>query len=241
MTKSGRKRDITVMHSRKQKRNPKPQPLGHGFFIKTFGCRLNQAESDLMAEKLTRQGMSLTELGKADRVIIHSCAVTKKAQKQVAQFVRRARRENPSCRLWLMGCGTFSDLPADKIMSNEEKRDWLKKDPAKAKALGKRGRKGLVKVQDGCDRFCSYCIVPYQRGRSVSQPTGEVIRRVNQLAENGIDWVVLTGVDIVRYQDEEIDFFRLIEEILLKTKLPSFGIWLSFAFDGEGWGRQEIG
>lgn len=204
---------------------------GKTFAVYTFGCRLNQAESQLIKEKLLVEGLKETVISQADWVIINSCVVTQKAQKEVGQFVRRIRRENSNCQLWLVGCFAdlkridhqLSDLPVDRWLTNKEKRAWLKGFlvPTSFKSQGR----GLVKIQEGCQHFCSYCLVPYLRGKSVSLPADFVLNNVRRLVERGTKWVVLTGVEVIHYQDHNLDFLSLVEKILKQTsvKLISFG------------------
>ncbi len=200
------------------------------FFIYTFGCRLNQAESALIRAKLLSQGWQEAPLEIASRIIINSCAVTQKASKEVAQYVRHCRRLNPQAKIWLMGCWVDAqkvaaakiNLPADRYFNNQQKRLWIGE---KFENYPLNKSRALIKIQDGCNQFCSYCLVPYLRGRSQSRPFSEIVYQVRQLANHGLSWAVLTGVDIIQYRNGGYDLPKLIDSILSQTKLPllSFG------------------
>ena len=200
------------------------------FFLYTFGCRLNQAESSLMRGKLLSQGWRETGLDKADRVIINSCAVTQKAAKEVAQYIRHCRRLNPKAKIWVLGCWVDAQninrqkLPpaADRYFNNQQKRQWL---GTKITLPPQNSSRALVKIQDGCNQFCSYCLVPYLRGRSQSRPAPEIVNQIRRLANHGWAWAILSGVDIIQYQYGNGDLINLIDLILKQTRIPmlSFG------------------
>ena len=198
------------------------------FFIYTFGCRLNQAESNLIRGKLKQQGWQEAAPEEADYIFINSCAVTQKAAKEVAQYVRHCRRHYPQAKIWLLGCfvdslrvaGRPFDLPADRFLTNKEKRQWIGETIPPAQG------RNLLKIQDGCNQFCSYCLVPYLRGRSRSIPVTTILEQARQLEQHGARWLVLTGVDIIQYRDSEtgFDFVALVTRLLRKTRLfLSFG------------------
>jgi len=163
-------------------------------------------------------------------VIINTCAVTGKAEKEVRQMIRRVKRENPECFLVVTGCwidniknkklnikNTNKKLKIleniDLVAGNEDKmrigeilgrRFSLRhiKDGPLYEDKYFKSKKALVKIQDGCVNFCTYCIVPYLRGRSRSRPADEIIEEVREKVEQGIRGVVLTGVDIASYKFE---------------------------------------
>ncbi len=197
------------------------------FNIYTFGCRLNQAESQALESMLVSQGLKSEPIDKADLVVINSCAVTAKAEKEARQLIKRVKRENSRAEVWLAGCMAERmkqkplNLPFDKLVSNLEKQQWFSSDII----FGHKQVRGFVPVQTGCNNFCSYCIVPYLRGRSASRSFPEIIEHINRLIQNDIDWIVLTGVEVVQYNDQGKGFVDLVEEIMKKTKVKmlSFG------------------
>ncbi len=222
------------------------------FSIITFGCRTNQAESRLIGEQLTNLAMQpCSHLTMADIVILNSCAVTVKAEKEVRQAIRTIKRENPGCFLVVSGCWVSKTQSAklkaqnhnlnvktfekiDLVVENKDKmkigdycssvarcrlvpgvvgkfnRDSFSIPPESDSGVTRRinyfqdkyarSGKALVKIQDGCDNFCTYCIVPYLRGRSKSRPAEGIIKEINGLVKRGIKEVILTGVDIADYR-----------------------------------------
>ncbi len=203
------------------------------FFLKTFGCRLNQAESALIGQKLRHQGWQPSPLAKANLIVVNSCAVTQKASKEVRQYLRRCRRQRPQAKIWLLGCLVDSlkqeakpgpALPVDRFFTNQQKRQWL---GAKPDVPPNPSGRVILKVQDGCNQFCSYCIVPYLRGRSQSLAADCLLEAVRQLVRQGVNWLVLSGVDLAQYHDpaHDWDFLDLVGAILRQTRLPflSFG------------------
>ena len=185
--------------------------------IITFGCRLNAYESEVMREQAHGQGLS-------DAVIVNTCAVTKEAERQARQAIRRARRRNPQARIIVTGCSAQIDPDryaamdeVDQVLGNEEKLrpESFRPEPGPPVLVddimavretaghliqGFAGRaRAFVQVQQGCDHRCTFCIIPYGRGPSRSVPVGEVVRQVRLLVERGTAEVVLSGVDITDY------------------------------------------
>ena len=254
------------------------------FKIITFGCRVNQAESRMMAEQLVQTGWQFLDSKKqkqADLVIINTCAVTHKAEREVRKEIRRAKRENPHCFLIAAGCWVEALKKEDNLnlmkkidllIKNQGKKDIQKIIQEKLNQnyfltnLGSRishkkifkdkygqSKKALIKIQTGCNNFCAYCLVPYLRGHSQSYPTQEIIQEINQQLKNGIEEIILTGVDIADYHFQsqpfggtnfsdgnfqanlKNDLVKLLKLILLKTKIKkiSFGSINLKAFDRE--------
>jgi len=189
--------------------------------VETFGCRLNAYESEVIRDHLARAG-------REDVVVINTCAVTKEAERQARQAIRKARRANPAAEIVVTGCAAQIDPAAfaameevDRVVGNEEKlkaETWAKSGdmPGEAKILvndimsvketashlvaGLEGRaRAFVQVQQGCDHRCTFCIIPFGRGNSRSVPMGEIVRQVRELVANGYREIVLTGVDITSY------------------------------------------
>jgi threonylcarbamoyladenosine tRNA methylthiotransferase MtaB len=204
--------------------------------VVTFGCRLNAAESEIIAG-LARD--------LPDTVIVNTCAVTAEAVRQAGQTIRKLRRENPAARLIVTGCAAqvepqrFADMPeVDCVLGNAEKMDPrtfrglnLADSPrvsvndimsvretahALIDGFGSRAR-AYVQVQNGCDHRCTFCIIPYGRGPSRSVPAGEVVASVRRLVEAGTAEVVLTGVDITDYGaglPDDMSLGKLVRQIL---------------------------
>ena len=186
----------------------------------TFGCRLNAWESEVMRGHASAAGLS-------DAIIVNTCAVTAEAERQARQAIRRARRENPSARIIVTGCGaqvdsnSYASMPeVDHVIGNEEKLkaksyiDFVEDSAPRVQVndimqaretahhllagFAERCR-AFVQVQQGCDHRCTFCIIPFGRGPNRSVPIGDVVRQVRALTDGGIAEIVLTGVDITAY------------------------------------------
>jgi threonylcarbamoyladenosine tRNA methylthiotransferase MtaB len=179
----------------------------------TLGCRLNLAESETMRRLAG---------GQDDLIIVNSCAVTNEAVRQTRQAIRRAKRARPEARVVVTGCAaqvepeSFAAMPeVDVVLGNREKFSAasynavkhtlvsditavLKNAPHLAASYSERSR-AFLEVQSGCDHRCTFCIIPFGRGSSRSVPAGLVVERVKALAGEGMQEVVLTGVDVTSY------------------------------------------
>ena len=181
--------------------------------IVTFGCRLNAFESEVIRDRAA---------GLADTIVFNTCAVTREAERQARQAIRKARRENPDKRIVVTGCAAqvnaaaFAAMPeVDRVIGNAEKLTeaayasdarvlvgdiMAVRETAGHLIEGFEGRtRAFVQVQQGCDHRCTFCIIPFGRGNSRSAAIGEVVAQVRTLVENGYSEVVLTGVDITSY------------------------------------------
>jgi len=196
--------------------------------LATLGCKVNQYESAGMAETFRENGYSLVPFnGAADMYVINTCTVTGKADFQSRQLIRRAAKNNPGAAILVTGC--YAQILPDEILQlpgvtmvagNLEKGDILhlvrkmaagvKKavqsdirrvaefsTPATGAFAGK--TRAFLKIQDGCDSFCSYCIVPYARGKSRSLPGKDVLERLQAMGEAGHRELVLTGINLGAY------------------------------------------
>ncbi len=194
--------------------------------IVTLGCRLNAFESEIIRAEAERSGID-------DVVVINTCAVTGEAVRQARQTIRRLRRSHPGHRIIVTGCAaqlapdTFAAMPeVDRVIGNEEKLHarFLEQDreavavsdimtaaePQSRLLEGFDGRsRAFVQVQQGCDHRCTFCIVPFARGRNRSVPPARIVAQVRTLAAAGCVEVVLTGVDICSYGRERSDLPRL--------------------------------
>lgn len=186
-------------------------------FIHTFGCKINQYESQLIKQKYTDNGFVFADdINSADTVIINSCSVTAYADKECNQLIKKLVSKNKN--IILTGCyaKVFKDqilkeFPNIKIVLKEE---ILKDIKQEIKTFDNHSR-AFVKIQDGCNSFCSYCIVPYARNILWSKPVNDVIEEINHLLDMGYLEIVLTGIHIGKY-DKGIDF--LLYEIFKNIK-----------------------
>jgi len=182
----------------------------------TFGCRLNIYESEIIKSNLAKSGLD-------NVVVINSCAVTKQAEKQARQTIRKLKKQDPNKTIIVTGCAAqnnpamFADmLEVDKVIGNEEKLSEKYYKPDTERVIvndimsvketanhlissfdGK--ARAFIQVQNGCDHRCTFCMIPFGRGNSRSVPIGVIVEQVRLLVLEGYKEVVLTGVDVTAY------------------------------------------
>ncbi|MHB1376207.1 MAG: tRNA (N(6)-L-threonylcarbamoyladenosine(37)-C(2))-methylthiotransferase MtaB, partial [Candidatus Humimicrobiaceae bacterium] len=189
-----------------------------GFSIVTFGCKTNQSESDKMIIELLSCGFNMVGYNEnPDFVIINTCTVTSISDKKARQFIRKIKLLNPAAKIIVTGC--FVDLNSEFLKENEilhifpnDKKDeitgFIKREThfkdlstenkKKQEFIGKHTRE-FIKIQDGCEQKCSYCIVPYVRSKYKSENPAEIISDVEHACSNGIEEIVITGIHIGKY------------------------------------------
>jgi len=201
------------------------------FYIFTLGCKVNQYESQIIHEKLCESGFEHTQQpNSADIVIINSCTVTSASDSKAVKLMHRVKRENPQCVLVLTGClpQAFPDderfIEADIILGNKSRnivvptiQQYLLNrvhinavtahqtgDEFESMAVSgfEERTRAFVKIEDGCNRFCSYCIIPYARGRVRSKPLDQLKSELITLAQKGFKEVVLVGINLSAYGQE---------------------------------------
>ncbi len=198
----------------------------------TLGCKVNQSDAAALAAGLLARGHRLVSFRQsADVCIVHTCTVTQKTDYQSRQLIRRAVSRNPEARIIVTGCyaetapeairdipgvdyvggtgeqeaiaaiaGEMGKLEKPQVLSSRgEKRDCM--GPVTAPFFGERTR-AYLKVQDGCNAFCSYCIVPHARGRNRSLPPEEAVGAFRNLAAQGFKEIVLTGIHLGSYGED---------------------------------------
>jgi threonylcarbamoyladenosine tRNA methylthiotransferase MtaB len=180
------------------------------FKVVTLGCRTNQYESQAYMDQLLAMGYSpAAENEDADICIVNTCTVTESADSHSRHSIRQLARKNPNSKLVVTGCFAerqpelVKNLPGvTHVVSNSDKENLLslvypeEEIPEFAINQFQAHTRAFVKVQDGCNSFCTYCIIPYVRGRSRSRTIVEVVREVEDLVANGFKEVVLTGINI---------------------------------------------
>ena len=205
----------------------------------TFGCKVNQYETELLQQSFKMRGHSVVRgIAESDVCVINSCTVTSQADLKLRQLVHRIRRENPSAILAVCGCHpqAFGDtLSADVIAgsNNKQRIPELIEEYAKTRlkiveidsenggypsleTLTEASRKtrGVIKIQDGCDRFCSYCIIPYARGRSRSKSVSEIETEAKALAKAGHKELVIVGINLSDYgKGSQYDLADAVEAV----------------------------
>ena len=217
----------------------------------TLGCKVNQYETNAMAQKFLEKGYKVIEEEKEqkeekpDICIINTCTVTNMSDRKSRQMLRREKENNKNVIVVAVGCyaqvakNELNKIPEiDLVLGNNEKVDIVKyvedyinenennieiEDVMQSRLFSDFGditftekTRAVVKIQDGCDRFCSYCIIPYARGRVRSRKPESIISEITKIAEKDIKEVVITGIHIASYGKdfkEEYKLIDLLEEI----------------------------
>ncbi|MBQ6229619.1 MAG: tRNA (N(6)-L-threonylcarbamoyladenosine(37)-C(2))-methylthiotransferase MtaB [Eubacterium sp.] len=211
--------------------------------IITLGCKVNKYESDAMLLLLENAGCHEAAEGeKADISIVNTCSVTNIADHKSRQMLHRMKKENPDTVVVAAGCyvqaaaeALEKDESIDILIGNNRKKDVVRilteyfegtapadnipdinhDDQFEALSVSAPvdSTRAYIKIQDGCNLFCTYCIIPYVRGRIRSKSIKDIIDELNTLSQNGVREAVLTGINICSYNDEGRDFLELLREI----------------------------
>lgn len=208
--------------------------------FKTLGCRLNQYETDALVSQFFNAGYSIVNFGeKADITVINTCTVTNQSNHKSRNYINQSSKISPEGLTIVAGCmaNHYREELENQdnityVVENEKKNSILplveshlsgeilhpehfKSDVFGFETVDKSlHTRTSIKIQDGCDNFCTFCIIPRVRGRAISRPVDEVLENVRRVTENGFKEIVITGVNISRYQYEAIDFFSLLKKIL---------------------------
>ena len=217
-------------------------------FLSSIGCRLNQSEIETMARQLLAAGHEIvTESTEADKVIINTCAVTAEAARDARSQTRRIHRSNPDAEIVLTGC--YATIAPDelgnvrgagRVIVNQQKAQLVQMLDPKARielpvfdqepvlreflagSLGANTR-AFIKVQDGCDNKCTFCVTTVARGAGQSRHLGDVVAEIQALAAAGYQEAVLTGVHLGSYGHDfgnETGLRDLVQAILQHTDIP---------------------
>ena len=212
--------------------------------ICSLGCKVNIYESELVTNILKDNNYEIVDFeDKADIYIINTCSVTNESDKKSRKMINRAKKNNPNAIIVVMGCYSqvnSEDIDVDIVLGNKDKSKILEiiedyiKTKEKKKIIYNLNKvdfekmeisnfashtRAFIKVQDGCNAFCSYCIIPYTRGRVRSKNKEDVIREVTKLVNEGYKEIVLTGIHTGRYG---IDINSSLEELLKELiKIPN--------------------
>lgn len=208
--------------------------------LDTLGCKLNQAETERLARQLLEAGHCLVSPAiEADVYILNTCTVTHTADSKSRRRLWRAHRRNPEARLLVTGCYAqrkpeeLSRIEGVSLVVDNNEKPRLVQLLEDSGCVGnqnsadsrlpvsiKLGRtRAFIKVQDGCSRFCAYCIVPLVRGEEKSQPADHIVAEVKRRVGEGYQEVVLTGTEIGDYQDG-LNLKGLLERVLAETGVP---------------------
>lgn len=220
--------------------------------VHTFGCKVNTYDTGLIQKNLKENGFELSRENSRIHVL-NTCAVTAEATKEAVRQIRRLKVKDPFCTVVVTGCAaqvdtkSFENLPgADLVVANSHKgllpqildqyfKGEIKEKIFKSNIFRKEDlemgggeesehTRSFLKIQDGCNQFCSYCIIPYARGKSRSIAVKDLVYRVRELYSQGVREVVLTGVHIGDYLDEsnQAVLEDLVQALLEKTEMPRF-------------------
>jgi len=214
----------------------------------TLGCKVNQYETEKIREKMEAYGFQTVAFpGPADVLVVNTCTVTSTADGKSRGAIRRAARISPGAIVVVTGCGaeldpvSFSRIEGvDLVVGNARKLEIAERIAARFAGLCGNGNRpvrprsrtrAIVKVQDGCDQFCSYCTIPLARSQRMSRRLGEVVDEIRTLADFGYKEIVLTGIRLGSYSDE--DSMGLSELVLAaaevdgieRVRLSSVEVW----------------
>ncbi|MBT3393245.1 MAG: MiaB/RimO family radical SAM methylthiotransferase [Elusimicrobiaceae bacterium] len=199
-------------------------------FIKTFGCRVNQTESQYFLENFEAiHNISITNNFKdANLCILNTCCVTHKAERDAKKQVRQILTQNKKAKVILTGCfanvnkkNILEEFPNIKVLSKVEiSQKYFQKKPDWAVKTHKGHSRAFVKIQDGCDSFCSYCIVPFARPKKTSKPLKKAVQEIKEILKNHFAEIVLTGINIGNYKcpNSGVDLADLLLEIFKMEK-----------------------
>ena len=184
----------------------------------TLGCKVNFYETDKMTEKFKQNGFDIVSFhDEADVYIINTCSVTNMADRKSRQMIHRAKKMNPKALCVAVGCYVqaageelLNDNSIDLIVNNEHKDEVLhlvmdklgcdeEEQVVDTHIHQSERTRAYIKIQDGCNQFCSYCLIPYVRGRLKSREIDDIVNEVKGLADNGYQEVVLTGIHLSSY------------------------------------------
>ena len=216
----------------------------------TLGCKVNQYETQAMSQALEKHGFEIVDCSEnADVYVINSCTVTAESDRKTRQTVRHFKKQNPDSIVVLTGCMPQASpeagaelLQADIVMGNKSNHflhEYIMKfinernrifavdshqkgDPFCGDTITdfRERTRASVKIEDGCNRFCSYCIIPYARGRVRSKPLDELKNEISLLERNGFSEIVLVGINLSAYGLN--DSFNIVDAV--KTAASFDGI-----------------
>ena len=193
----------------------------------TLGCKLNFAETSDTLRRLTDEGHTIVDFRqKADIYLINTCTVTAVAEKKCRTAIRQAHRQNPDAQIVVMGC--YAQVAADEISKLPGVTLVLGNDSMRILSFSGEDRtRTFFKIQDGCDYFCTYCAIPYARGRSRSASIEETLCAARRIAASGAKEVILTGVNtgtFGQHQGESfLDLLKGLDQIdgILRYRISS--------------------
>lgn len=205
--------------------------------FQTLGCKLNQAETELLASQFAEAGFGIASDASADVCILNTCTVTHIADRKSRHLLRLLRKQNPAALIVVTGCYAerapqdLSEIGVDLVIGNEQKMDipeLVMKSLATRLACSAKEHdvasvfraRSFVKIQDGCNDFCAYCIVPLVRGSESCLRPEDIIATVKAKVAAGYKEVILTGTKIGAYEYNGVSLKQLVHRILAQTEVP---------------------
>lgn len=208
--------------------------------LHTLGCKVNSYETEAMSQLLEKAGFLIVPFSEvADVYIVNTCSVTNMADRKSRQMLHKAKKKNPDAVVVAAGCyvqtdtdGARDDIAVDIVVGNNKKiniveilNDYFenrtsesiidinKTDEYESLEITEKVEhtRAHIKIQDGCNNFCAYCIIPYARGRNRSRYMKEIKAEAERLAENGYKEIVLTGIDLSAYDDAGLKLIDVVE------------------------------
>ncbi|MBR6613748.1 MAG: tRNA (N(6)-L-threonylcarbamoyladenosine(37)-C(2))-methylthiotransferase MtaB [Clostridia bacterium] len=210
----------------------------------TLGCKVNHYETDLLKEKFEAAGHTIVDFEElADVYVVNSCSVTNMSDRKTRQMLSRARHNNKDAVIAVLGCSVegkkehLEEFDADIILGNEDKSNLLEIVEEYIKTKNKKTiltdvnavkkyqdvgtmKSGYeireeIKIEDGCNNFCSYCIIPYVRGRVRSRELDSIVKETKSLVNNGVKEIILVGIEVASYGQDlnGLDLFNVIDEL----------------------------
>jgi threonylcarbamoyladenosine tRNA methylthiotransferase MtaB len=231
--------------------------------FRTLGCRLNQFETDSLVSEFHDAGYEVVDFEeKADVYLVNTCTVTNQSDRKSRNLINNARRKSGDALMVITGCMVNSQKESLEnqagttyLVDNEHKTsifplvdahfrgEILHPGSMEPDVFGFKPAdttlhtRSLIKIQDGCDNYCTFCIVPFVRGRAISRPLPEITGNIKKVLDFGFKEIVLTGVNIGRYKDGDTNFESLIEKIL---EIPGdFRVRIS-SIEPDGYGDRFI-
>ena len=218
------------------------------FDIKTYGCKVNTYDTALLQKRLQNSGYLMAE-SEPQIHILNTCAVTRDATNEAIKEINRIKKKNPLSVVVVTGCaaqvdtGSFENVPADLVIANSHKglletlikqhlngeltqkvfhsNIFRKEDLEENGGIEAEHTRAFLKIQDGCNSFCTFCVIPFARGKSRSLSIPHLVTKIKEFHSQGINEVVLTGVHIGDYEsDGGKNFDDLIESVLIQTDMP---------------------
>ncbi|HOW60870.1 MAG TPA: tRNA (N6-isopentenyl adenosine(37)-C2)-methylthiotransferase MiaB [Candidatus Moranbacteria bacterium] len=205
------------------------------YHIKTFGCAMNVSDSERIASFLEKQGFILakkTEL--ADLVVFNTCGIRQTAENRAYGMIHDLRKKHKDTKIILTGClanrkdvqirmkkvvDLFTEIKDFPKNFSKKQMNYLCIKPKHTNKF-----QAYVPIMTGCNKFCSYCVVPYARGREISRPAKEIEKEVQALIKKGYKHIILLGQNVNSYKDDGINFSKLLKKI---NTIPG-NFWISF-------------